>query len=128
MRRPRITIGGLMGIVMAFAIALHVTLTAIRVLAAKEYHSHSWVQVQGDMVFNTLAAAEQPPFWPRFWRCLLGLRWKSQPLCPEVNGRLLDLCEFAHPEIREPAGGGIFRIVPTQSQIDLARRLRNQSP
>jgi hypothetical protein len=127
MRGLRISIRGLMGIVLGFAVARHVALSTIRVFEAKEYHSHTWVHVRGDKVFTALAF-EQPPFWPRYWRCLLGLPWKSQPLCPEVNGRLLDHCEFAHPEIFESAGGGRGRIVPTQSQIELARRLRNQSP
>jgi hypothetical protein len=115
-----------MVIVIGFAVALHVTLAAIRVSAAKEYHAHSWVQVRGNKVGNTLAF-ERPPFWPRYWRCLLGLPWKSQPLCPNVKGRLLDRCEFAHPEICKSEGGGRFTIVPTQSQVNLAHRLRNQS-
>jgi hypothetical protein len=113
-------------IVIGFAVALHVILAAFRVSAAKEYHSHSWVQVRGAKVFNVLAGSEQSPFWPRYWRYLLGLQWKSQPLCPNVKGRLLDLCEFAHPEICESEGGR-FKNFPTQSQVDLAHRLRNQS-
>lgn len=128
MRRPRITVGGLMGIILGFGIALHIALTTVRVVAAKEYHFHTWVTVQGDKAFNTLAAAERPPFWPRYWRGLLGLPWKSQPLCREVKGRLLDLCEFAHPEIRTTVGGKSDQIFPTQNQIDLQRRLSNQSP
>src|SRR6516225_5956568 len=105
MRGPRITIRGLMCIVIGFAIALHIALAAIRIFAAKEYHFHTWVQLQGDKALTTLAVAEQPPFWSRYWRCLLGLPWKSQPLCPEVKGRVLDMCEFAHREIRKSVRG-----------------------
>jgi hypothetical protein len=128
MRGPRITVGGLMCIVVVLGIAIHLALAAVRVFAAKEYHFHTWLEGQGDRTFTTLAVAEQSPFWPRYWRCILGLPWKSLPLCPEVKGRLLDRCEFAHPEIRKSGGSGRNVIVPTSSQVDLARRLRNQSP
>src|SRR4051812_733737 len=118
MRGPRITVGRLMCIVIGFGVALHVALAAVRVLTAKEDHLHTWVQVRGGKAFTTRARAEQPPLWPRYWRCLLGLPWKSQPLCPEVRGRLLDMCEFSHPEIRKSVRGGGDRVVPTQGQIE----------
>jgi len=116
-----------MCVVIGFGVALDLTLATIRVSSAKEYHSHTWVHVKAGKPFTTLAVAEQPPFWPRYWRCLLGRPWKSLPLCPQVKGRLLDMCEFAHPEICKPVGGERHEIHPTQSQIDLERRLRNQS-
>jgi hypothetical protein len=40
--------------VIGVGIALHIALAAVRVFAAKEYHFHTWVQVQGDTAFTTL--------------------------------------------------------------------------
>ena len=125
MRRRRITVLGLMGLVLGSGIALHMGLAALRVSSAKEYHGHTWVHVQGGKPFFTLASAEQPPFWPRYWRYLLGVRWKGLPMCRTVEGRLLDTCEVAHPEIRKSGVGD--RIEPTGSQIDLMRRLKDSA-
>jgi hypothetical protein len=91
----------------------------MRVSWARTYHSHTWVHVQAGKPFISIAS--QAPFWPRCWRGLLGLPSERLPLCPQVEGRLLDTCEYAHPEIK-----GVDRTNPTQAQLDLFRRLANQ--
>ena len=128
MRPPRITIRGLMCLVFGVSIALHLSLTAIRVSSMKEYHTHTWVHVKGGRSFITVAGSEQPPFWPRYWRSIIGLTWKGLSLCPQVDGRLLDMCEFAHHELRTSRDHGGYDFHPSQSQIDLQRRLDKRSP
>lgn len=89
MRLPRVrfTVRGLMVFVLACGLTFHLAFAAIRVSVDKGYHSHTWVIIQGGKPFFTLASAEQPPFWPRYWRCIIGQPWKSVPLCRQVKGR-----------------------------------------
>ena len=128
MARPRIAIRGLMFVVIVFGIALHTILAAVRITATKEFHAHIWVNPQGVPPSITCAGSEQAPFWPRYWRYLLGLPWMRQPLCPKVGGRLLDMCVFAHPEIQKRVGVGQYTFSPSQSQIDLMTRLSHRTP
>ena len=114
-------------LVLSLAVALHMSLTAIRVSSAKEYHMHTWIHGRGIKAFIIVSVGERPPFWPRYWRNLLGLKWKGLPLCPHVAGRLLDICEFAHPELLTPVGNGNYELNPTRSQNDLRRQLSKQS-
>lgn len=118
--RVRFTVRGLMGLVIVCGVAFFTGLAAVRVITAKEYHGHSWVYVQDGQPFFSLSVAEHPPFWPRYWRCLLGRPWKRLP-CPQVEGRLLDLCEFAHSDIDWRQGPLL-----TGDQRDLMERLGKQ--
>jgi hypothetical protein len=113
-------------LVLSLAVALHLSLTAIKVSSTKEYHMHTWVHVQKIKAFITESGSEQPPFWPRYWRNLLGLKWKGLPMCPQVEGRFLDICEVAHPELLTPVGKGVYDLRPTRSQNDLLWQLSKQ--
>ena len=128
MRRPRITVSGLMCVVFIFAIAFHLSVGAVRVHSAKEYHAHTWVLIQGGKPFIHIASAERPPFWPRYWRYLIGLPWKGLPLCSQVQGRFLDMCGVLHPEILKRDANGNYQIHQTQSQTDLFWKLKKQKP
>src|SRR5215207_3425129 len=128
MRPPRLSIRGLMGLVLIVAFVFHVSLAAIRVSSTNRNHMHTWVHGQGNKAFITVSCGEPLPFWPCYWRSLLGFRWKGLPLCSQVEGRLLDTCEFRHPQLRTPIRDGQYELKPTRSQIELQKRLRNQSP
>jgi hypothetical protein len=123
MRLRRITIRGLMCVVIGVGVAVHVPAAAIRVNSAKAPHLHAWVGIGGKPYFTL--ASFQPPFWPRYWRCLLGLPWENVPVCPRFEGRFLDMCEYRYPEYlkRDDRTGTRFRSVPTQAQLDLKMRL-----
>jgi hypothetical protein len=128
MRLPRMTVCGLICLVIGCGLAFHVAFAAIRVSDATEYHAHAWVTVRAGKPYMTMAGSERPPFWPRYWRCLVGIPWKARPLCPRVEGRLLDTCEFAVPEIRKPIDGTRFRIQRTRGHAELIKRLTKSSP
>ncbi len=126
MHLPRMTTRGLMVFVILVGLALHFAMSARRVYATKEYHFHTWVFLSGNKPFATISSANQPPFWPRYWRCILGLPWRGRALCQPVDGHFLEMCEFAHPEIRKPLGGGRSTVVLTQGQNDLQKRLKER--
>lgn len=121
MRLPRLrfTVRSLMCLVLILGIALHFGLAALRVHSAKEVHAHIWFSIQEGIPNMTMNMAIRPPFWPRYWRCLEGLPWKSQPLCPQVEGRLHDFCSFAHPEIVYTDGAGRIGVRTTKEQDDI---------
>jgi hypothetical protein len=125
MRLPRVTVRGLMALVIAFGIVFHLGLTAYRVYSANEYHAHTWINNQSGKPSFAVAANQRPPFWPRYWRCLLGRPWKGLPLCPRVDGRLREACEFAQPEIHMNPGRGRDLFLPTRSQLELERQIKN---
>jgi hypothetical protein len=109
-----------MGLVIVCGLVFYTGLAAVRVFTTKESHCHSWVYVQGGQPFFNLTVAEHPPFWPRYWRCLLGRPWERLP-CPQVEGRLLDMCEFAHRDIDWRQGPRL-----TESQRDLMEQSSKQ--
>jgi hypothetical protein len=119
MRLPRITIRSLMCVVIGVGVLLHVTLGTIRVNSVRTDHFHTWVQVQAGKPLIIIRSLRSP-YWPRYWRSLLGIPSEKLPLCHEVEGRLLDTCEYAHPEIKDVSRTNIAR-----AQLDLYRRLAN---
>jgi hypothetical protein len=99
MRLPRVTIRRLMILVVVAAIGTWAGMRARDVYMDNDYHIHihaHWLKDEPAMTFNS---AITPPYWPRYWRHLLGLPWKEQPVCGTGAGHLEEACSFAHPEI-----------------------------
>lgn len=63
------------------------------------------------------------PYSSRFWRCLLGRPWRRLAVCGLTEGRLEELCQFAHPEMLEPVGPGRFEVITSQAQKKMYWRL-----
>jgi hypothetical protein len=124
MRTPRFSLRSLMVVVLCTAITLHMSLAALQVSRAYEVHSHSWVTGRGMIVQDS---RETPPFWPRYWRSLLGLRWKGVPLCPKVEGRLLEACQFECPEIYIRIDEWTWQGKVPRNQQELSRKLLGRS-
>jgi hypothetical protein len=125
MRVPRLTLRGMIFGVMGFGIALHLVVATVRVAAVKEYHSHTWVEVLRGKPYM-VASSQQPRFWPRYWRCILGLSWRRVPGCSPVGGRLLDVCEFDHPEIVGLGDGRGGPVGFNKAQRDLWKSLEGK--
>jgi hypothetical protein len=99
--------------VLAIAMFLGATLPAIEVIRERDFdfHVHTWVNPNGganlapgrpirpDQMPVTLSQVEMrsTPFWPRYWRCLLGRPWRGQPFCDPDPTRLVEACEHAYP-------------------------------
>jgi hypothetical protein len=104
MKRPKVSIRGLMALVLLCAIALGLGIPAVEVYSTKDYHTHTAVDVRGTPTLAGLGGV-QPPFWPRYARRILGLPWRKQPVCGTTPGFEAELCEYAHPEIAIKIGG-----------------------
>lgn len=99
MRLPRVTVRALMVLVLLAALGSWAGLRARDVYLDPDYHIHAyahWTKGSPSMTFD---GAASPPFWPRFWRHLLGLPWKGQPVCGQVQGHIAESCSFAVPEL-----------------------------
>lgn len=108
-------------------VTLHMGLVAMRVYSAKDPHFHTWVHLQGGKPSLAIGTGIQPPFWPRYERCLVGIPWKGVALCAKSNGRLAEACQFGQPEIVQRTSSGRYQFRLTQDQADLINRLTNQS-
>ena len=137
--RPRFTVRRAMLAVLAIAILLGATLPAIEVSRAPEFHVHAWVNPNGranippgqpirEHMPVTLSQVEMrsSPFWPRYWRGLLGRPWRGRPVCDLDPARLAEACEYAHPGMVRWRGDGSFDIQWTP-QILAEMRKRDPS-
>jgi hypothetical protein len=88
----------MMFFVVASALVIWLGIAAVDVYSAKEHHVHMGIDLRGTPSLAAMGGME-PPFWPRYWRRLLGRPWRSQPLCPPTPGVEDEECEFAHPEM-----------------------------
>lgn len=124
MIRPRFTILRVMALILACALLLGLGLPAYEVYRAEEYHVHTGI----DASVPTMVAAGGiwPPFWPRYRRCLTGRPWRGRGPCGTVIGYELELCEFAHPEMRVTVGSQSgYQVDPEQfSRVEELRRAR----
>jgi hypothetical protein len=118
MRLPKVTIRMLMVLVVVAALGSWAGLRAREVYQDNDYHTHvyaHWIKGDPGMTWD---GAASPPFWPRYWRHLLGRPWKGQPVCGKVAGHFEEACSFARPEI-VPKGPPGSALVPTK-EIDEA--------
>jgi hypothetical protein len=98
--------------ILGFAMGLLVPL--LRVLCDNGYHNHLYLTVVGKENVSCFAMpAERSPIWPRYWRCLLGRSWKGQSFCWRKRDRLGEVCELAHPELRDKYVSGLPCMRPT---------------
>jgi hypothetical protein len=98
MRRPHLTIRALLVIILLIGVVLGFGVPAIEVSRAKENHEHTWMgnnRGSWGLVIDFVDA----PFWPRYWRRLLGKPWREQLLCQTSPERIEEVCSVAHPEI-----------------------------
>lgn len=123
--RPRISIRRLMAVVALAAAISALTVPAIEVYRAKEYHVHTGVDSRQTPSLASWGGIE-PPFWPRYLRRLAGRPWLGQGPCGFVTGFDVDYCEFAHPEMRvEHAGQSAYQFAPEHfERLEEIRRER----
>jgi len=94
-----------MAIVLFIGLVFGLAIPAVEVYSAKEYHIHTYVETKGR---PCLASWRRPaPFWPRYGRRLIGLPWRTQPVCGTLADSLEVYCEFSHPEMRVEVEGRV---------------------
>jgi len=117
----------------ALAVLLHVGRTAFRVGSAKTDHEHIAVADLDNGFIGWNAFDARYPFWPRFWRGLLGMPCTGRQFCetegppPGAPKRLLETCELEHPELRRYHLGNPLVLDTTPAQKDLLRRLQERN-
>ena len=122
-RRPHLTIRALLVIILLLGVVLGFGAPAIEVLRAKENHEHTFVgnnRGSWGMAIDFVDA----PFWPRYWRRLLGKPWREQSLCQMSRGHIEEVCSLAHPEIVVKRGD-LYSYTPVQSAL---YRILKKSP
>jgi hypothetical protein len=82
---------------------------------------------KGDKPFTTWPSLSNRRSGPAIGVASSGCLAWAAGYVPSFRGGLLDMCEFAHPEIRNPDPTGNYEIHPAPSQSDLQRQLRKQS-
>lgn len=98
MTRPQVTIRTLLVLILVIGVVLGFGMPALEVLRTKQSHEHTHMgnnRGRWGLVIEFVDA----PFWPRYWRRLLGKPWKEEPLCQPSPRRIEEVCSFAHPEI-----------------------------
>jgi hypothetical protein len=113
-----------MAIVLLIAVGLGLAVPALEVYSAKDYHTHTAIDMRGTPCLTGMGGIEAP-FWRRYWRRILGLPWRHQPVCGPTAGFAVELCEFAHPEIRIEVSGRVAYTF-TSEQGDRLQALEEQ--
>jgi hypothetical protein len=121
--RPKVTIRALLVLILVIGGALGFGLPALEVSRRDESHAHTHIGKSRTGRWGLVYDRVDAPFWPRYWRRLLGKPWKGQPLCRARPGHLEETCIFAHPEI-VVTSGAICYPTPTPVQLALFQRLK----
>lgn len=131
--RVRFTVRRMMAMVLVFAVTLHLSLTAYRVFTGRTKHMHTSIVVLDDGSAGGYAnGAAQPPFWPCYWRGILGMPWRQQGLCkqgmkpPGTASLFLETCEYEDKEICVLTNPDTIGWNFTQRQLDLESRLMDR--
>jgi hypothetical protein len=122
MRLPRIrlTVRGMMLVVLGVGICLHVTMAAWRAHRYGTPHLHSAIVKYGNNPGKAVAVRSEP-FWPSFLRHSTGLSWGRG--CLMQGDAMLEMCELANPEIRIPSGPNTYVPRYTREQLELMEEL-----
>lgn len=101
MRMPRTTIRSLMAIVLLIGVAIWAGLAAERTRSNKaRFHTHFHANgVPHDPNGEFAMTPAWIPFWPVYWRTLLGLPWNWHYACVPGSGRRKVVCERDFPQI-----------------------------
>ena len=119
----------MMAVVVALAILFHVSQTAYVVFPSTSPHLHTSVVVDPSGFPGRATFWVQSSFWPRFWRCLLGMPWRNRRLCVKPTQPMppgspfLEMCEFENPEIVQRPNPNTVGWTHSPSQIALERQL-----
>jgi hypothetical protein len=101
MNKPRTTIRRLIAIVLLIGVAIWAGLAAQRTRSNKaRFHTH--LQSLGDPDdpnWEFTVTPEWVPFWPVYWRTLLGLRWDWRLECISGDVRREIACEHDFPQM-----------------------------
>jgi hypothetical protein len=110
MRMPKATIRRLMATVLLIAAATWAGLAAERTRSNKaRFHTHFHANgVPHDPEGDFSMTPEWVPFWPVYWRTLLGLRLDWRYVCVPGDGPREVACEHDFPRIFVRDGGGKF--------------------
>jgi hypothetical protein len=125
MRLPKVTIRSLMALVVVVAIGLWAGLRAREVYLDNDYHLHVYVHWINGEPGMTWDGAASPPFWPRYWRHLVGLPWKAQPVCGKGAGHIEEACSFANPELFPKRSPGMALVAPRKIEEAYDRMMKH---
>ena len=104
MRPPRTTIRRLMAIVLFIAAATWAGVAAERTQSNRaRFHTHFHANgVPHDWTGEFSMSPEWVPFWPVYWRTLLGLPWDWRYVCVPGDGHREVACEQDFPNLSVP--------------------------
>lgn len=100
----RLTIRGIMLLVVLSAVGLYLGIAALDVYWAKETHVHCAVDVSGAAPGMAIMGGMEPPFWPRYVRRVFGRPWKGLALCGSTPGFEAEQCELEYPQMAVKIG------------------------
>ena len=109
--------------VVGLAVALGLGLPAREVAGWKDYHTHGRVIEKGGVTYTQWDSGAASPFWPRYWRRLLGRPSTGLALCGPGGGPAAETCGRGHPEILVPIGNGQSIHRPTPEMREAVKRL-----
>jgi hypothetical protein len=131
--RKRFTVRRMMVLVLVLGVATHLGITAWRVhpRTTQFRHLHVHTGISANNTGNAIVCHLLPrPFWPTYWRALVGLTWKDwplgRPLCQSHPGWLEERCELANPEIRKDVGPDGISAINTKEQYELYIQLERK--
>ncbi|WP_435009255.1 hypothetical protein P12x_000507 [Tundrisphaera lichenicola] len=106
-RKRRTTIRTAMILILIVGLMLGLGWPAWQVYREKDYHVHTAVDVRGAGASLTIMGGMESPFWPRYWRRLLGRPYQGQPYCNPTPGFGAEICEYADPSMALRIGGQV---------------------
>jgi hypothetical protein len=130
MRRPQVNIRTLLILILVFGVVLGFAIAALEVLRSRDVHTHTYVRNRRGRWVLGITYVDSP-FWPRYWRRLLGMSWRKQPLCRASPELIEEVCSFAQPEIamfkKADFNRSMIRPTPKQSAVYLRLQRRSTS-
>jgi hypothetical protein len=119
----KLTVRGMMVIVLAVAICLHLTTAAWRAYRSGAPHLHSAIVDHRGSPGKAVAVRSEP-FWPAFLRRATGLCWVGG--CFMGGDALMEMCELSNPEIRMPSDPNLYAPRCTPEQLKLVEKMSRE--
>ena len=130
MHQPRTTIRRLMAVVLLLGIAIWACLAAIRTRTNRaRFPSHyRLLGDPNDTQWEIVVTPEWVPFWPVYWRTLLGLRWDWHLECVSGVRRREVACDHDLPQMVVHDDTGRSTGYNSKMLRDVVERLKPSRP
>ena len=105
--KPRLRTRTAMVLVLLSALLLGLGWPAWQIYREQDFHVHSAVDVRGTTPTLTIDGGHVSPFWPRYWRRLVGRPYRQVPFCGPTPGFGAEVCEYSDPSMAMRIGGQV---------------------